>query len=106
MGRRVTKEGREALAQCMAITDWSPVYEAEDIEKKVEIFNTHIQTALQICMPLQRKAITYDKPWMTGQIKGAIKSRQKIYQKHGKTKKWKKARNIVQWQIKQAKKKY
>ncbi len=42
---------------------------------------------------------------MTGEIKGAIKSRQKIYQKHGKTQKWK-ARNIVQWQIKQAKKKY
>ncbi len=38
VGRHVTKEGREAHAQYMAITDWSPVYEAEDFENYYYFF--------------------------------------------------------------------
>lgn len=72
---------------CLAHTDWTLVYEAEDIDIKVELFNTTIQTALDVCMPMRmQKTCELDKPWMTDQIKSAIQKRQKIHNKWGKTK--------------------
>lgn len=59
VGRCVTKEEREALDQCMAIRDWSPVKLSILRKFEMEIFNTHIQTALQTRLPQQRKAETH-----------------------------------------------
>lgn len=87
-------ERRQALTVCLASTDWTPVYEAEDVDEKVQLFNTTLQTALEVCMPLKRqKTCSLDKPWMTDQIKSAIRKRQKAYNKWGKVSKWRKIRN-------------
>lgn len=82
--RLVTNERKEALATCIAMTDWSAVYETNDITAKAASFNNYIQTAMDICMPVRLKKITnVDKPWMTETIKQAIKKRQKAYNKWG-----------------------
>ena len=41
--RLVTKDRKEALATCIAMTDWSAVYEAEDINAKAVNFNNYIR---------------------------------------------------------------
>lgn len=107
MGRTKGHDRKEALAWCMANTDWTPVYEAVSIDSKAETLNSIIHTALDVCMPMKRKKTTsLDKPWMTEQIKVTIRKRQKTFNRWGKTEKWKRERNKVQRQIKEAKKNY
>ena len=70
----VTQNRKEALAWCMASTDWSAIYEVESIDAKVETFNSCIQTALDVCMPIRNKKTAIpDKPRITEQIKAAIR---------------------------------
>ena len=60
------------------MTDWSAVYEAEDITAKAASFNNYIQTAMDICMPVrQKKTTTADKPWMTEENKAGYKEKTK-----------------------------
>jgi hypothetical protein len=78
-GRLVTQNRKEVSAQCMACTNWSAVYEVESIDAKVEMFNSCIQTALDVCMLIRNKKRTaLDKPWMTERIKATIRKRQMI----------------------------
>ncbi|KAJ8381215.1 hypothetical protein SKAU_G00019930 [Synaphobranchus kaupii] len=107
MGRTRGHDRKEALACCMASTDWTPVYEAVSVDSKAETFNSIIQTALDVCMPMKRKkSTTQDKPWMTEQVKATIRKRQKMFNRWGKTEKLKRKRNKVQRLIKAAKKNY
>lgn len=78
-GYLITQNRKETLAWCMASTNWSAICEVESIDAKVETLNTCIQTALDVCMPIRnKKTTTLDKPWMTEQIKAAIKKRQRV----------------------------
>jgi hypothetical protein len=53
-GCLVTQNRKEALARCIASTDWSAKYEAESIDAKVEMFNSCILTALDVYMPIRK----------------------------------------------------
>ena len=89
------------------MTDWSAVYEAEDINTKAASFNNYIQTAMDICMPMRQKKIsTADKPWMTEKIKQAIQKRQRAHNKWGKVGKWREIRNSVHRLIDKEKARY
>ncbi|CAB3982004.1 Hypothetical predicted protein [Paramuricea clavata] len=66
-----------ALELRLSRTVWDAVYEAEDVDDKVSIFNGVISQALDGCMPLKSIRLhPMDKPWMTPNIKAKIKLRQ------------------------------
>jgi hypothetical protein len=59
---------------------WDAVYEAEDVDDKVSIFNGVISQALDGCMPLKSIRLhPTDKSWMTPNIKAKIKLRQRAF---------------------------
>ncbi|CAH1233572.1 Hypp796 [Branchiostoma lanceolatum] len=103
--RLVTQERKDALGLCMGITDWSTVYNSASVEDKVATFNKTLQTMLDVCVPPSKsKTRDVDKHWITNKIKVAVRKRQSVYRKHGKTEKWKKLRNWVQSLIRKQKK--
>ncbi len=61
-------------------TVWDAVYEAEDVDDEVSIFNGVVTQALDGCMPLKSIRLhPTDKPWMTPNIKAKIKLRQQAF---------------------------
>ncbi len=69
-----------ALELRVSKTVWDAVYEAEDVDDKVSIFNGVVTQALDGCMPLKSIRLhPTDKPWMTPNIKAKIKLRQQAF---------------------------
>ena len=69
-----------ALEIKLSKTAWDAVYEAEDVDDKVSIFNRVVTQALDGCLPLKTIQIhPTDKPWTTPSIKAEIKLRQRAF---------------------------
>ena len=69
-----------ALEIKLSKTAWDAVYEAEDADDEVSIFNGVVTQALDGCLPLKTIRIhPTDKPWMTPSIKAEIKLRQRAF---------------------------
>ena len=64
---------------------WSAVYEASDVDEKVEAFNSIITNSLDTCTPLRHVRLhPSDKERMTPHIKDQIGARQKAWVKGDK----------------------
>ena len=64
---------------------WSAVYEASDVDEKVEAFNGIIINSLDTCTPLRHVRLhPSDKERMTPHIKDQIGARQKAWVKGDK----------------------
>ena len=69
-----------ALKIKLSKTAWDAVYEADDVDDKVSIFNGVVTQALDGCMPLKTIRIhPTDKPWLTPSIKAEMKLRQRTF---------------------------
>ena len=57
--------------------NWTPLYRANTCKDKFNLFHSQITTAINSCLPVcSIKLHPTDKPWMTADIKDAIKKRQ------------------------------
>ena len=78
--RPMNRSNLIALEIKLSKTAWDAVYEAEDVDDKVSIFNGVVTQALDGCLPLKTIRIhPTDKPWMTPSIKAEIKLRQRAF---------------------------
>ncbi|CAB3977333.1 Hypothetical predicted protein [Paramuricea clavata] len=78
--RSMKRSNLIALEPRLSRTVWDAVYEAEDVDDKVSIFNGLTSQALDECMPLKSIRLhPTDKPWMTPNIKAKIKLRQRAF---------------------------
>ena len=60
--------------------DWNTVYEAVDVDDKVENFNNIITETLDTCAPMRNVRMhSNDKEWITPYIKDQIWARQRAY---------------------------
>ena len=67
-----------SLGLKLNLESWSAVYEASDVDEKVEAFNSVIINSLDTCTPLRHVRLhPSDKEWMTPDIKDQIRARQK-----------------------------
>ena len=78
--RLLTTSNRNALSLRIIQEDWTPVYEAQDIDEKVGNFNSILTKVVHETIPEKTVRVhESDKPWMTGYIKTKIKQRQRAY---------------------------
>ena len=86
--------------------NWESVFQANDVDEKVEAFNNIRIEALNTCTPQKRVRMhPSDKEWMTPHIKGAISARQKAFSK-GDKERYKQMKDKVADFIKNAKRKF
>ena len=80
--RLLTTSNRNALSLRIIQENWTPVYEAQDIDKKVGNFNSIWTKIVHETIPEKTVRVHQsDKPWMTSYIKAKIKQRQRAYAK-------------------------
>ncbi|CAH1247347.1 NPC1 [Branchiostoma lanceolatum] len=104
MRRVATTVTKLNLGLSLAMTDWSPVYEAALVEEKVKTFYSLTMTLVNQHLPVKVSATkACDKKWMTEGVKRAIRKRAEEFKRHGKSARWKTFRNKVQTSIRHAK---
>ena len=105
--RFLTTSNRNALSLRIIQEDWTPVYEAQDIDsKKVGNFNSILTKIVHETIPEKMVRVhESDKPWMTGYIKAKIKQRQRAYAR-GDLVRYSQLCDTVRELISQAKAKY
>ena len=86
--------------------DWNPVFNAQDIDEKVDKFTTIVTQLLDDTLPETTiRTHVSDKPWMTSFIKRKIKARQRAFSS-GDVIKYKELCDKIKTLIKKAKKEY
>ncbi len=86
--------------------DWNPVFNAQDIDEKVNKFTTIVTQLLDDILPETTiRTHVSDKPWMTSFIKRKIKARQRAFSS-GDVIKYKELCDKIKTLIKKAKKEY
>ena len=92
--RKYTEQGAEAFLSELSVQSWANVYSANGTSSKVEVF----QTILDGLMNKHFKFTTVtrsssDPPWFNSYIKKRIGKRRKVYDKQGRSRKWKKMKS-------------
>ena len=88
--REHTEKGAADFLADLLVQNWFPVYEATTSSTKVEKF----QLVLDSLMDKHFKTKTVvrsekDPPWLNQKIKNMIKKRRRVYDREGRSKKWK-----------------
>lgn len=77
--RNLKADNIRSLGLKLNLENWESVYQAEDVDEKVEALNNILSSALNTCAPLKRVRMHQsDKEWMTPSIKGQIRARQTL----------------------------
>ena len=85
--RTFKPDNLRSLGLKLNLESWGAVYEASDVDEKVEAFNSIIINSLDTCTPLRHVRLhPSDKEWMTLHIKDQIRARQKAWVKGDKEK--------------------
>ena len=104
--RSLKADNIRALGLKLNHENWESVFQAKDVDEKVEAFNNILIEALNTCTPQKRVRMhPGDKEWMTPHIKGAISARQKAFSK-GDKERYKQMKEKVANLIKNAKRKF
>ena len=104
--RTFKPDNLRSLGLKLNLESWSAVYEASDVDEKVEAFDGIIINSLDTCTPLRHVRLhPSDKEWMTPHIKDQIRARQKAWVK-GDKEKYQQKREIVAALISSAKRKF
>ena len=73
-------ENIRSLGLKLNLESWDAVFNASDVDEKVNIFTTALKNLLDQCQPeCLLKVHPSDRPWLTPQIKREIKARQQAY---------------------------
>ena len=78
--RSLKADNIRALRLKLNLEKWESIFQAKDVDEKVEVFNNILTEALNICA-LQKRVHMHpsDKEWMTSHIKGIISARQEAF---------------------------
>ena len=83
--RNLHPENIRALGLALNLENWADVYDANDVDDKVQCFNEIIGNMLDTYTPAKRVRMhPNDKEWMTPYIKTQIRARQKAFTKGDK----------------------
>ncbi|XP_033111173.1 uncharacterized protein LOC117112210 [Anneissia japonica] len=106
--RPFSESNVNAFGKWITNKEWHEVTNANDVNLKLNIFERELNHAYEHFFPLRTIRVhSTDQPWITPKIKTIIKERQLAYHKYGQSSNiYRKYRNIVKWEIKQAKIKY
>ena len=97
---------RNALLSSLQAVNWTPLYHCNSCEDQLNVFQSVLSSAIDICLPYRAmKLHPTDKPWMTAEIKDAIKKRQHAWVK-GLPHLYKLYRNKVNRLCKQARRRF
>ena len=84
--------------------DWSNILSINDTDSKLEIFTNTVFALLDKVAPIKEVKISCDDPaWMNSRIKTIIRKRNREFEKHGKSEKWKYLKNKCKKLVKKAK---
>ena len=87
--RPITKSQMNALGNWIVGERWKSVLDNNDTDSKLEAFTKTVFTMLDAVAPTKEIKISCDDPaWMNTRIKSVIRRRNREYDKHGKTEKW------------------
>ena len=104
--RTFKPDSLRSLGLKLYVESWSAVYEASDVEEKVEAFNSIIINSPDMCTPLRPVRLhPSDKEWMKPHIKDQIRARQKAWVK-GEKEKYHQKRETVAALISSAKRNF
>ena len=88
--RPFTERGAQGFVQDMRDETWQSVITAEGVDAKAEIFQSILDQKMNLHFPMRtttkRKS---DPPWVNDTIRRLSKKRRKIYDKHGRSRRWK-----------------
>ena len=86
---------------------WKEVYEAKDVDKKAEIFQTLLIDKYESIFPMKEmKVSSDDKPWYTQKLKNLDRKRRREFCKNKKSEKWKTLNEEYQETLKRERSKY
>ena len=89
--RKYTESGSVAFLQDLAAQSWEPVFRAGTTTEKVEIFQSVLDDLMS--KHFKMKTVTRqesDPPWFNDRIKKKIGRRRRVYDRQGRSAKWKK----------------
>ena len=106
MSRPLRESGIRSFGQWAQNQDWSEILHVNGTQVKVDVFYNMLEQAIDVCFPfVKTKVHSTDKPWLTNHIKNLISERQSAFSANN-TSLWRKLRNQVQREIKNAKVSY
>ena len=95
--RRFTEQGAVKFGQMLAAQSWVTVFAAVGATAKVEMFQSLLELLMSKCFATvtttRRKA---DPPWVNDKIRRLSKKRRKVYDKEGRSERWKSLKKACQ----------
>ena len=105
--RPISESQISAIGRWIATCSWSNLEAISDVDQQLESFTSTIFTMLDAVAPLKQVKIALsDPPWMNSRIKTTIRQRNREFDKHGKSEKWKMLWKQSKSMIKNAKKNF
>ena len=88
--RAYTERGAENFCQSLTTQSWQEVYSAPSSTAKVIVFQRILMALLEACFEWKTTTrLETDPPWMNNKIKRLIKKRRKVYDREGRSTRWK-----------------
>ena len=100
----MTDEAKQRFGQWVVLHDWTDVILAEGSSRKADIYQSHINWAMDEFFPLKkgRRKFT-DLPWINKAIRKKIRRRMRIYVREGRSELWKRIKKETDEMIKKRK---
>ena len=87
--RPITQSGIDRFGQWIVNEKWSEVYQCQEVNKKVEMFQHMLIEKYYQCFPVKvMKVCDEDDPWMTVELKKLDRKRKREFLKHNRSPKW------------------
>ena len=88
--RPFTRRGADAFAAAMETANWGPVFDATSSSDKTVAFQSVVEREMDRCFPLKTTVkLDSDPPWVNNQIRALGRKRRKVYDREGRSAKWK-----------------
>ena len=88
--RHYTDQGADDFCTLLADQDWDPVSAAVGPSAKVRVFQDILDRLMSICFLMKTTTRrTSDPPWVNSKIRKLLKKRRRIYDREGRSPRWK-----------------
>ena len=106
--RKITQESTDVFARELERLDWKEVLPATfDVDRTTEAFHTYLQSRTEHHFPVRYEKIrSTDDPWIDREVRVKIRTRKRVFKKHGRCELWKILKKITNQMIDVRKKKY
>ena len=94
--RHYSERAARQFISAMSEQDWSGVLEAGNSESKVEAFQAIVDANMEKFFPLRTtKKRKSDPPWVNNQIRRLVVKRRRVYDKEGRSARWKRLKKFT-----------